>query len=134
MLDLIRNIDITLAGYLSVAMLSLVILGHALVILKVIPYTWINGGRSVSYEAQKKQSIIGIIALLANIAFFLVASNIISVDMGSMGNKIIDIILWILAILFMISTVMQLLGTKFERYVMSVIVLILLVCIFRMII
>ncbi|MEG0855342.1 MAG: hypothetical protein RSG52_02565 [Terrisporobacter sp.] len=132
MLDLIRSINIETAGYLSVTIISLVIISHGLIILKIIPYNWINGGRSESYEAQKKQSILGMLVLFITIPFLLIASNIVIIDLGSMADKIINIILWISVILLTISTIMQLLGTRFERYVMSITVFVLLVCVLRM--
>lgn len=131
MLNLIKNINIEVAGYLSVAIVLLTIICHSLVILQVIPYTWINGGRSVSYELQKKQSMLGIIVLLMTIPFLLIASNIVTISIGSLGASIINIMLWTSVILLIISVVMQLLGTTFERYVMSILVFILLVCVFR---
>lgn len=131
MLNLIKSINIEVARYMSVAIVLLIIICHSLVILQVIPYTWINGGRSVSYELQKKQSMSGIIVLLMTIPFLLIASNIITIPIGGIGASIINIMLWTLVILLIISFVMQLLGTAFERYVMSILVFILLVCVLR---
>lgn len=129
MLDLIKSINLEVAGYLAVAMVVLTIIGHGLVVLKVVPYTWINGGRSISYESQKKQSLLGIIVLIMIIPFLLIASNIVTV---TIGDSIINIMLWVVVVFLVISTIMQLLGTTFERYVMSVVVIILLVCVLRM--
>ncbi|CEP40602.1 hypothetical protein [Paraclostridium sordellii] len=43
MLQLIQSINIKIAGYLGVFMVVIIMISHGLVILKVIPYTWING-------------------------------------------------------------------------------------------
>lgn len=130
MLELIKSINIEVAGYLAVAMVVLTIIVHGLVILKVIPYTWINGGRSLSYESQKKQSILGIIVLVVMIPFLLNVSSIVSITIVS---SITNIILWIVVAFLLISTIMQLLGTTFERYAMSIVVFILLVCVLRIV-
>ncbi|RDY25470.1 hypothetical protein CHL78_018020 [Romboutsia weinsteinii] len=131
MLDLIKSISIEVSGYLAVMMLVLIIIVHGLVILKILPHTWINGGRSTSYESQRKQSMLGIIVLTLTILILLIASNIITVSIPSILSSIINTILWIMVILLAISTVMQLFGTYFEKYVMSIIAFILLVCVLR---
>ena len=112
-------------------MLVLIIIVHGLVILKILPHTWINGGRSTYYESQRKQSMLGIIVLTIAILILLIASNIITVSIPSILSSIINTILWVMVILLAVSTVMQLFGTYFEKYVMSIIAFILLVCVLR---
>ncbi|MGX4599106.1 hypothetical protein [Faecalimicrobium sp. JNUCC 81] len=131
MLDLIKGISVEVAGYLAVTMLVLIIIVHGLIILKILPYTWINGGKSTSYESQRKQSILGIIVLTISIVLLLVASEIITVSIPSILFSIVHIVLWIMVILLVVSIIMQLLGTYFEKYVMSIIAFILLVCVLR---
>lgn len=131
MLDLIKSISIEVSGYLAVIMLVLIIIVHGLVILKILPHTWINGGRSTSYESQRKQSMLGIIVLTIAILILLIASNIVTVSIPSILSSIINTILWVMVILLAVSTVMQLFGTYFEKYLMSIIAFILLVCVLR---
>ena len=131
MLSLIKSISIEVSGYLAVMMLVLIIIVHGLVILKILPHTWINGGRSTYYESQRKQSMLGIIVLTIAILILLIASNIITVSIPSILSSIINTILWVMVILLAVSTVMQLFGTYFEKYVMSIIAFILLVCVLR---
>lgn len=131
MLDLIKNIDIKVAGYLAFTMLALIIMVHGLVILKILPYTWINGGRSISYELQRKQSIVGIIVLIITMLLLLVESNIIAIGIPGILFNVINVVLWITVVSLAVSVVMQLFGTTFEKYVMSIIAFILLVCVIR---
>lgn len=132
MLDLIKSIDIEVAGYVAVGMIVVTIVLHCLLILKVVPYTWVNGGRSASFEAGKKASIIGVVALLITITFVLIASNIMPINISGIWVSVRGIILWIVVGLMILSTIMQLLGTRFERYVMSIVVFILLISVLRM--
>jgi hypothetical protein len=85
---------------------------HILVIQKVIDYTLINGGRSESYEAQKKQSISSIILLII-FAIFISITMFIPTFRTSL---LFFIILIILSFFWLLGTVLQILGTKFERY------------------
>ncbi|WP_373598674.1 hypothetical protein [Paraclostridium bifermentans] len=50
--------------------------------------------------------------------------------MPSIVFNIINILLWIMVVSLVANTIMQLMGTKFERYVMSIIAFILLICVF----
>lgn len=131
MLELIQSINIKIAGYLAIFMVVITMISHALVILKVIPYTWINGGRSTSYEDQKKQSMVGMIVLIITIPFLLISSSIITINMNNIWCIIISAVLWILVLMLIISIIMQFLGTNFERYVMSIVAFTLLVCVLR---
>lgn len=129
-MELIEHSNTYISVYIAILMLLLTIIIHGLVIFKKIPYTWINGGRSKSYEAQRKQSIVGIISLIIVIPILLVAGNIITVNFPSIVFSIINILLWIMVVSLVANTIMQLMGTKFERYVMSIIAFILLICVF----
>lgn len=86
---------------------------HVLVIAKVIPYTWVNGGRSASYQAQAGQSIVSIVLLGG---LYLLVRKIIT---SATHNKWHGIILYVLASLWGLGYVMQLLGSQFERFFMS---------------
>lgn len=85
---------------------------HVLTIVKVVPHQWINGGRSPSYEDQAKQSktsiivlIVGLLFVLAGILFPAFRTTLVHVIVVSMFT-----------LMWSFGTVMQLLGTPFERY------------------
>jgi hypothetical protein len=91
------------------------ILVHVFVISKVLPYHLINGGRSASYEVQVKQSIMSIVILGLGIVYVSIGFLI-----PQFKRSIVFMILsFILALFWLLGTVMQLLGTKFERYYIS---------------
>lgn len=87
---------------------------HALVICKVIPFTWVNGGMSPSYEVQALQSGVSIVALGV---LGLIVWGISKRKQLRTWQKIL---LYVLVAFWSLGFVMQLLGTPFERYVMSV--------------
>lgn len=86
---------------------------HILVITKLIPYTWVNGGRSASYQAQAGQSIVSIVLLGG---LYLLVRKIIT---ASFHKKWHGLVLYVLASLWGLGYVMQLLGSQFERFFMS---------------
>jgi hypothetical protein len=91
------------------------ILIHVFVITKVIPFNLINGGRSKSYEVQAKQSIMSIVILGLGIIYVLIGL-IIPEFRRSIFFMILSLVL---ALFWLLGTIMQLLGTKFERYYIS---------------
>jgi|GEM_PF-1537823 len=104
---------------LAVLFYIVVICLHILILKKVIPHTFISGGRITSFEEQAKISTSSIgIALLG---FSFVLLGYLSPNIRQ--TLIYAILAFILSGFWTLSLVMQLLGTKFERYVMSIIVL-----------
>lgn len=99
-------------GYLFYA---LVILIHILIIGKVIPYELVNGGRSASYEAQKKLSIIS--ALIGVVGLGFIAYSQLFSEM--ITHWVYFIFVVFLTLFWLLGFVMQLLGTRFEKMVMS---------------
>jgi hypothetical protein len=99
-----KKIDLKLAAYIIITITTLVIIGHILIILKVIPFNWVSGGLLPSYEAQKQVSIISIVILLGTIPISLWGAKII------LKNKLIillKILLCILCAYFFIGFFMQ---------------------------
>lgn len=92
---------------------------HILVIYKLLPFNWINGGRSESFEKQKQVSVSSSFILLVGLALILLSQLIPSIR----TTLFFSILFFVLTALWTFSLVLQLLGTKFERYGMSVIVL-----------
>ena len=87
-----------------------------LVLMKVIPYNWVNGGASDSYEAQAIQSIFSLMIL--SIIFVYVAA-----DSKPQTNPMRQKILYAITLFWIVGLVMQLLGTTFERYFLSPVLL-----------
>lgn len=95
------------------------ILTHVLIISKKISFNLVNGGRSTSFEEQVKTSYVSIgILLLASI--FIVFNQVIS----SFNQSLFSIIfLGILTLYWFAGFIMQLLGTWFEKRIMSIVLL-----------
>lgn len=98
---------------------SLTILIHILIIAKFIPYSWVNGGMSQSYEVQALQSIVSILIVIAIFIYVW----IIYAPSKKIKNWQKRILYGITA-LWGLGLVQQLFGTPFERYVMSIVVVI----------
>jgi hypothetical protein len=87
-----------------------------LVILKIIPFNWVNGGMSKSYEVQAVQSSISLVALAG---LFVFVSKM--VKRGASSRKLT--ILYVITLFLLVGLTMQLLGTTFERYCLSLLLL-----------
>lgn len=89
------------------------ILIHFLVICKKISFNMINGGRSTDFKEQKKQSQVSIIILF--VMFIYIISTMLFPEVR---ETILFLIINSLLVLFwLLGTIMQLLGTKFEKRV-----------------
>lgn len=92
---------------------------HVLVLLKIIPFMWVNGGMSKTYEAQAAQSLVSIIVLsLLGWYVFRVSNN------RRIAKKLHRGLLSVLVVFLSVGFFAQLYGTSFERYVMSWLLLI----------
>lgn len=111
-----KNNNIFKLGYLFYA---IVLLTHILIIAKIIPFGWINGGRSASYDAQLQISIpnLGI----ACVGFLYIFSN--QKFQSLQRNKLFRVFKWALVPFWIFSFALQFLGTRFEIFVMSPIIL-----------
>jgi hypothetical protein len=125
------KINLKIAAFILIFINSLVIIGHILILLQVIPYNWVSGGLIASYEEQKQISIISIVILLCTIPINLWGANII------LKNKlhiVLKILLWVLFAYSCIGFCMQILGTLFEKTVTSILCLVSAIMYFRLII
>ena len=109
------KISLPTAVWMSVIFYSLAITVQTLVITKVIPYNWVNGGFSESYDAQLALSINSIVLLVVMFVLTLIAGKVIKTKL----KKTITIICWIMSAYWLIGLIMQLIGTPFERFVIS---------------
>ncbi len=96
-----------------------VIATHLLVIAKIIPYDWVNGGMAKSYDDQAVQSLLSLILAAVLFRFvWKVATTHGAVKLWQQRTLYFITVFWVLGL------VMQLFGTTFERYVMSIILLV----------
>jgi hypothetical protein len=54
---MIKRIGLKQAGLIYITMSIITVIVHLLVIFRLMPYTWINGGRSATYEIVRQTSI-----------------------------------------------------------------------------
>lgn len=95
------------------------ILVHVLVIKQKISYTLVNGGRSTSYEAQAKTSVASFAVLALGIVILLLVYFNPQITLTLFGV----ILMGLLTLYWTLGFVMQLLGTRFEKRVMSIVLL-----------
>ncbi len=119
MFNTTRYVSMKTAVLLGICFYSFTILIHILVISGILPYTWVNGGRSDSFATQFQLSIISIIiCIIGGLFTFFAAENRVG-----RFNRAITIICWFLVVLCAVGFIQQLLGTSFEKLVCSFIVL-----------
>lgn len=107
------------AVFMGVTFYSLTILIHVLVINGIIPYTWVNGGRSESFTTQLPISIISIIiSMIGGVFTLIVGGNILN-----KYKKGITVLCWFFVVLWSFGLIQQLFGTPFEKMVCSIILL-----------
>ncbi|MEH7114457.1 hypothetical protein V7124_19130 [Neobacillus niacini] len=90
---------------------------HVLIISGIIPFTWVNGGRSESYATQLPISIINIIISIIGGVFTLIVGRKILYTY----KRGITVICWFFVLLWSIGFIQQLVGTPFEKMVCSLI-------------
>lgn len=96
-------------------LLSIIV--HVLVIRKNISYTLVNGGRSPSYEAQAKTSMVSIIVLVIGLSILILYYIFPQISTSLVGM----ILMAILTLYWTLGFLMQLLGTWLEKRVISII-------------
>lgn len=124
MLDKIRKINIKKAGVCSVIIGILNIIVNVLVITKAMPYTWINGGRSVSFDAARQTSLSNIYIMLINIVIVLIASRIIPIKINKFWSIVLTVFLLVTLPFGLVDIILQFLGTIFEKCIMSIVAII----------
>lgn len=124
MIEKIRKLNLKKAGYCSVTIGIIGIIVHVLVIVQIMPYTWVNGGRSASFLEAKDLSVTSIIFILVNILIALIASKIIPLKLNRVFGILLSVFLIATLPLSFFGFIQQLLGTIFEKCVMSIVTLI----------
>ena len=124
MLTWIRKFNLKKAGYISVSIGFVNIIVHILVITGVLPYLWVNGGRSESFSTAQSTSFSSIIITLISILITLIASQIIPVRLNRFWGIAISVFLIVTLPISFIGIVSQFLGTLFEKCVMSIVTIV----------
>ncbi|MCQ2593220.1 MAG: hypothetical protein MJ188_10610 [Treponema sp.] len=124
MLAWIRKFDLKKAGWISASVGGINILVHILVIAGIIPFLWVNGGRTESLEAARQISTSSIIMTIINILIALVASQIIPLKLNKFFGIVLSVFLIITLPLTLVGVVQQFLGTMFEKCVMSIVTIV----------
>lgn len=117
MLELIKKLKYNTSIALGLVFYLLTILVHSLILTNIIPLEWINGGRSLSLEAQLPLSIFNLFISLIGMIFLFYAYT-------HKQRKSTLIISRIFTALWLFGFLQQLLGTPFEKLVISIILLI----------
>ena len=87
---------------------------QVLVVLKVIPYDWVNGGMSKSYESQLIQSLFSIVIISVLFIFVWRFAR-----QNSKVKKWKLRALYIITLFWLLGFFLQIAGTEFERYFLS---------------
>lgn len=112
-------LPLILLSMLGVLFYFTIVVIHMLIVIKIIPFQFVNGGRSATYDEQKKISTISLFIGLIGIIFM----AYLSFQFISILNYVGLVIFSLLSLYWFAGLIMQFLGTKLERYIMSVIVL-----------
>ena len=119
MLDKLRKVNMKKAVNMGICFYSLTFLIQVLIIREIIPLTWVNGGRSESLATQLPISIINIIiSIIGGVFTLLIGRNILY-----KYKRGITVICWFFVVLWSFGFIQQLLGTPFEKMVMSLVLL-----------
>ena len=119
MLEKLRKMNMKTAVLMGLCFYFLTILINVLIISGIIPFTWVNGGRSESFATQLPISIINImISIMGGVFTLIVGGNLLY-----KYRRGITIICWFFVVLWSFGFILQLLGTPFEKLVCSFILL-----------
>lgn len=124
MLRELRKINLKKAGFFSCMAGVTNVIVHILVIIQILPYTWVNGGRTETLIAAKELSNVSIIITLVNILIALIASQIIPLRLNRFWGIALSIFLIITLPFGFIGIIQQFLGTTFEKCVMGLVTII----------
>jgi len=119
MLEALRKMNMKTAVFMGMCFYSFTILIHVLIIMGIIPFTWVNGGLSESFAAQLPISIINIVIAVIGGLFTLIAGR----NIPRKYKRTITVISWFFVVLWSFGFIQQLLGTPFEKIVCSLILL-----------
>lgn len=120
----IRKFDLRKAGICGVVIGGINIILHILVIANIIPYLWVNGGRTDTFAAAQQISTSSIVMTLVIILITLIASRIIPVRLNKFWGILLSVFLIITLPVTLVGVIQQFLGTTFEKCVTGIVTII----------
>ena len=124
MLEKIRSTSLKKAGYISIAVGMINIVLHILVITAVLPYQWVNGGRTASYTDAVSISSSSIVITVISMFITLLAAQIIPVHFNRFFGIALSVFLIATLPFDVIGIIQQFLGTPFEKCFTSILTIV----------
>lgn len=124
MLEKIREISLRKAGWVTAVIGVIGIVLHSLVLTGILPYQWVNGGRTESLEMAKQVACSSIAIIVITKVIGLIGAGIIPVKMNRSFQIVLSILLIGIAAFSFVGFIQQLLGTMLEKCVMSILTII----------
>lgn len=113
-------------GLILIFLLSIIF--HLLVLVKTIPYTIVWGGRITNLS---QMYVFETVSILINLIFLFVVLLKLKILRIQFSKKLLNIALWIMAVLFLLNTLGNLLSTSgLERIIFTPVTLLLSIFIF----
>lgn len=131
-MERIRKLSLKKAGIISTGVGAINIVLHLLLMLNILPYTWVSGGMVQSFEQAYQISRMTIAITFITMLIKLLASEIIPLKLNRFGRIVLSIFLIINIPFDFLMVIGQLLGTIFEKCFTSILTIILLLADFRL--
>lgn len=113
--------ELALLGLISIY--SLTIVFHILVLMKVIPYKIVWGSKLKTDSDMFKLETVSVIL---NIFFLLIILSISNYIPFSINERVLTVLLWLMAVLFLFNTVVNMLSkNKLEKLIFTPVTIIL---------
>lgn len=111
------------AAITLLSLLSLFLLFHFMIMLGVIPFEIVWGGRLTNRSQMLRSETVSVILNLLMIGVVAIKTNILKIDLPQLFLKII---LWLMFLLFLLNTLGNLFSlNKFEQFVFTPVTLVL---------
>ena len=123
-IEKVRQFSLRKAGIINLSIGLINILIHVLVILKILPFTWVNGGRSENYEAACSLAVSSIAIMLITMLLTFISSDIVPIKFNRFFGILLSVILVILLPFSFMGIVLQFLGTMFEKSFCSILTIV----------
>jgi len=125
MINNLKRIKYSNAIILGDLFVILTILVHSLIFAHIIPRNWVSGGLVTSIEIQNQISLINLGVISLDFLFIQCANH-------SRDSNTVRLVAMTFSIVWFVGLLMQLLGTPFEKLVMTIVLLIGLISHFRL--
>ncbi len=118
--DKVSVFDLKKAGLINLAVGGINVLIHISVIAGLLPYTWVNGGRTENFEMACSVSYSSIVMTLIGMIITLFAAKFIPVKFNRFWGIAFTVLLMAMLPLAFVGVVQQFLGTLFEKCFCSI--------------